>query len=99
MILAIQYHLGISLLSRSFDRPDDRLLAAFLGASIPIAVLQASTTQTNLIASFWIICFAYFIFKTNSYSKKDPFWLASSRVAVMDKRNVDKKVGGKRKSN
>ncbi len=63
MILAIQYHLDhlrISLLSRSFDRPDDRLLAAFLGASIPIAVLQASTTQTNLIASFWVICFAYF---------------------------------------
>lgn len=36
------------------------LLAAAVCASIPMGILQASSTQNDLVASFWLIAFAYF---------------------------------------
>lgn len=53
-------------------------IAAFLCATIPMAVLQSTTTQTDLTVSFWLVCFAYFIFRTPRYSKLDLFWLSAS---------------------
>jgi 4-amino-4-deoxy-L-arabinose transferase-like glycosyltransferase len=34
-------------------------IAAFLAAIIPMAILQASTTQNDAVAGFWLLCFVY----------------------------------------
>lgn len=40
-----------------------RVFAVLFTASIPMAILQATSTQTDLIASFWILCSVYLILK------------------------------------
>src|SRR5207249_2914067 len=30
-------------------------------ASLPMAILQASSTQNDLVASLWLVCFVYFL--------------------------------------
>lgn len=37
-----------------------QLLASFLYASMPMVVMQASTTQNDLIAAYWTLAFVYF---------------------------------------
>jgi 4-amino-4-deoxy-L-arabinose transferase-like glycosyltransferase len=35
------------------------ILAAFLAATLPMAILQASSTQNDLALAFWLLSFAY----------------------------------------
>lgn len=77
---------GTSLLSKCFGRSEDQQTTALVCASIPMAIMQATTTQTDLAASYWVICFAYFIFRTDKYLKTDFFWLtASLGLAILAK--------------
>ncbi len=36
-------------------------LAALLCASLPMAVMQSTTPQTDLLTAFWLVCLAYFV--------------------------------------
>ncbi len=38
-----------------------RILAAVFCASIPMAILQATSTQNDLTAAFWLLCLAYLL--------------------------------------
>jgi hypothetical protein len=38
-----------------------QLIAAVFVATIPMGILQASSTQNDYVLSFWLICFVYFI--------------------------------------
>ena len=38
-----------------------QILTVFVGVTIPMAILQASSTQNDLAVSFWVIAFSYFI--------------------------------------
>jgi 4-amino-4-deoxy-L-arabinose transferase-like glycosyltransferase len=40
-----------------------RLLAVFLAATIPMGILQGSSTQTDYVAAYWMICFVYCVFR------------------------------------
>jgi len=53
-------------------------IAALVCATIPMAVLQSATTQTDLATSFWLVCFAYFILRRAHYPWADSGWLALS---------------------
>ncbi|MDJ0707369.1 MAG: glycosyltransferase family 39 protein, partial [Leptolyngbyaceae cyanobacterium MO_188.B28] len=35
---------------------------SIVSATIPMAIMQSATTQTDLLTAFWLSCFAYFIF-------------------------------------
>ena len=37
-----------------------QICAAVVAATIPMAILQASSTQTDLVVSFWLVSFAFF---------------------------------------
>jgi len=53
--------IAASLLAR--DLGADRLgqgLAAIFAATLPMAILQASSTQNDLVVSFWLLVFAHF---------------------------------------
>ncbi len=63
-----------------------RVLAVTLAASIPMAVLQAETTQNDLLAAFWLLCFAVFALKEGDYELSDLLWLSASLgLAVLTK--------------
>ena len=40
-----------------------QLLAVFLAATIPMGILQGSSTQTDYVASFWLVCFVYCVLR------------------------------------
>ena len=37
-----------------------QLFSAFAAATLPMGIMQASSTQTDYFAGFWVLCFAYF---------------------------------------
>lgn len=70
--------LGISLITNILSGSQAEWIAALVCASIPMAIMQSTTTQTDLTLSFWLVCFTYFIFNNNIYSISNLFWLSSS---------------------
>lgn len=53
-------------------------LGAALYLSIPMAVMQATTTQNDLLTAFWISAYAFFILVPATYRRRDLFWIAAS---------------------
>jgi hypothetical protein len=54
--------IGVTLIASELKASKrGQLLAAILCATIPSAILQATSTQNDLAASFWLVCFVYFI--------------------------------------
>lgn len=75
-----------SLIAKIFGSDRSQAITGLICASIPMAIVQSTTTQTDLIVSFWLICFAYFIWRTANYSQFDLFWLSASfGLAVLTK--------------
>lgn len=70
--------LGTSLIARNIAGVQSQIITALVCASIPMAIMQSTTPQTDLTVSFWLVCFAYFIFRADRYSKSDWFWLSAS---------------------
>jgi hypothetical protein len=55
---------GVIALSRSMKLPKEvQLLSGLFAASIPMAMLQGSSTQNDLTAAFWLVCLFYFVSK------------------------------------
>jgi hypothetical protein len=48
----------------------EKLLAVVLIATIPMAILQASSTQGDLIGSFWLMAFVYFLMDASKSHQK-----------------------------
>jgi 4-amino-4-deoxy-L-arabinose transferase-like glycosyltransferase len=53
--------MGVSLLAKELKaNMRGQLFAAVVCATIPMGVLQGSSTQTDYVVSFWLVCFVYF---------------------------------------
>ena len=53
--------LGVSLVAKQLGCSlRGQICAAVIGATIPMAILQGSTTQNDYVVSFWLVCFAYY---------------------------------------
>jgi hypothetical protein len=53
---------GVTLIAKELKASKrGQLLAAIVCVTIPSAILQGSSTQNDLAASFWLVCFVYFI--------------------------------------
>jgi len=64
---------GVSLIAGIFGAsPRGQLLSALIAATIPMAILQSSSTQNDLVVSFWLVCFVYFGLK--SMLERSPGW-------------------------
>ena len=70
--------LGVSLITNILVGTNAEVIAALVCASIPMAIMQSTTTQTDLVVTFWLVCFTYFIFRSDRYSQSDMFWLSAS---------------------
>jgi hypothetical protein len=53
--------LGVSLLAKQLGASSrGQIFASVATVTIPMGILQGSSTQNDYVASFWLICFAYF---------------------------------------
>ena len=61
--------IGVSLIAKQLgaDRRG-QVLAAVIAATIPMGILQASSTQNDYVTAFWLVCLLHYIlrFKTES---------------------------------
>ena len=54
--------IGVSLLAKQFGGDwETQLFAAIFAGTIPMGILQSSSTQTDYAGSFWLVCFTYFL--------------------------------------
>jgi hypothetical protein len=53
--------LGVSLLARQLGAgPHAQIFSALVCVTIPMGILQGSSTQNDYVVSFWLVCFTYF---------------------------------------
>jgi 4-amino-4-deoxy-L-arabinose transferase-like glycosyltransferase len=78
--------IGTSLITNALVGVSKQWVGALVCATIPMAIMQSTTAQTDLVVSFWLVSFTYFIFRTDRYTKSDLFWLAASiGLAILTK--------------
>ena len=71
--------LGVSLIAKQFGAsPRTQIFAAIFSVTIPMGILQGSSTQTDYVVSFWLVCFTYFAISF----KKNGKYLYSLAVGV-----------------
>lgn len=52
---------GVSLVAAELGASRrGQLVTVFFAATLPIAILEASSTANDLVVSFWLVCFCYF---------------------------------------
>ena len=78
---------GVSLVSRVITKGRrSQIASALFCGTIPMAVMQSSTTQNDLTVAFWIVCGLYFIFRNERLSIYDCLWVAiSAGLAIATK--------------
>ncbi|MEL4896993.1 hypothetical protein [Crocosphaera sp. Alani8] len=53
--------IGISLIAKELGAsPRGQILAAIVAATVPMGILQGSSTDNNYVVTFWLVCFAYY---------------------------------------
>ncbi|MDV3000432.1 MAG: hypothetical protein N5P05_002038 [Chroococcopsis gigantea SAG 12.99] len=53
--------IGVSLVAKELGAKEEgQLFASAFCASIPMGILQASSTQNDYVVAFWILCLAYY---------------------------------------
>ncbi|MDW8200469.1 MAG: hypothetical protein RML75_04580 [Cyanobacteriota bacterium SKYGB_h_bin112] len=55
--------LGTSLIAEQVSGKRTAWIAALGCASLPMAVMQSTTPQTDLFTAFWLLCLAYFVLR------------------------------------
>ena len=54
--------LGVGLIARELGAgPRGQVVSAFVCATIPMGILQASSTQNDYVAAFWLVCFVFWL--------------------------------------
>ena len=62
--------IGVSLIAKQQGADlRGQILAALIVATIPMGILQSSSTQTDYVVSFWLVCFVYYLLKAKKDSK------------------------------
>ncbi len=57
--------LGVSLIAKQLSADlRGQIFSAIACATIPMGILQASSTQTDYVVSFWVVCFVYCVLLT-----------------------------------
>ncbi|HEY9747127.1 MAG TPA: glycosyltransferase family 39 protein [Allocoleopsis sp.] len=69
--------LAISLVTEKLSRGTE-WFSMLLCISMPMAIMQATTPQTDLLLTYWLLCLTYFIFKSNTYQVIDYFFISAS---------------------
>jgi hypothetical protein len=52
------------------------ILAAVFAGTLPMGLLQASSTQNDLVVSFWLLCFVHFALRAARAASSGALWVA-----------------------
>jgi 4-amino-4-deoxy-L-arabinose transferase-like glycosyltransferase len=56
--------IGVSLIARQLGSDSrGQVLAAVIVATIPMGIVQASSTQNHYVMGFWLVCFGYYVLR------------------------------------
>ncbi len=81
---AIGSAIGVSLIAKELNANQrGQIFAAVFAATIPMGILQASSTQNDYMVTFWLVCLVYYIllsFKTKN--KVYVFWLVGASLGL-----------------
>ncbi|MCW5316314.1 hypothetical protein GTQ43_21590 [Nostoc sp. KVJ3] len=74
--------IGVSLIAKQL-RADLRgqVFSAVVTATIPMGILQASSTQNDYVVAFWVVCLAYYLLSTIQTAKSD-IWTNSFNIGI-----------------
>lgn len=74
--------IGVSLVARELGaRARGQVLAAVVAATLPMAILQGSSTQNDVAVSFWLVAFAFFALRSMAREGLDALgagWMGAS---------------------
>lgn len=74
--------IGVSEFAKKLEaNPRQQLIAALLCASVPMVILQATSTQNDLVAAAWLTCFMVFAFSFIR-EPRNLFWAAATGLAL-----------------
>jgi hypothetical protein len=70
---------GISLIAKQLGANGySQILAAVIGSTIPMGILQASSTQNDYVQAFWLVCLVHFSLRLRDVAWLEKrFWLFS----------------------
>ena len=80
--------IGVSLIARQLGADArGQIFAALIAVTIPMGILQASSTQNDYVAAFWLVCTSYYIFSfKNQHAWANTFGVgASLALAILTK--------------
>jgi hypothetical protein len=85
--------IGVSLIAKQLGAASrGQIFAAVFCATIPMGILQASSTQNDYVVAFWLVCLAHFILLILPY-KKPPIILAGAISACLGLAILSKSSG------
>ena len=71
--------IGVSLLAQRLGAAGaGQVLASVVAATLPMGMLQASSTQNDYVVTFWLVCLAYFVLA----AIRSPGWGVSAAVGA-----------------
>jgi hypothetical protein len=54
--------IGVSLIAKQLGgSKESQILAALVAVCLPMGILQASSTQTDYVVTFWLVCFVFYV--------------------------------------
>jgi len=72
---------GVSLIAKQLGAAArGQVLAGVVVTTVPMGILQASSTQNDYVVSFWLTCFVYFLILLKSKEVGQPIWPCSLAV-------------------
>ena len=73
--------IGVSLIASLFAATArGQLLSGLIAATIPMGILQSSSTQNDLVVSFWLVCFV--VFGILSVRERSVAWTALMSLSL-----------------
>lgn len=75
---------GVSLIAKQLGgNRESQLFAALIAACLPMGILQASSTQTDYVVTFWLVCFTHFVLRLLDVSERQsPIWVLASLAGI-----------------
>ena len=75
---------GVSLIAKQLGgTKESQLLAALIAASLPMGIMQASSTQTDYVVTLWLVCFTHFVLRLLDVSERQsPIWILASLAGL-----------------
>ena len=81
---AVGSGIGVSLIAKELNADRrGQIFAAVFAATIPMGILQASSTQNDYVVTFWLLCLVYYILLSFKTEKKVYiFWFIGASLGL-----------------